>query len=420
MNYNEKKLLDLYEKEQNKTATAKAYCKSNNIEYSDSIRRSVSKVLNRISDNQTTPQKVENKTTTSDNDYKPSEVFYLSALNKETGKILTIEEYCEKYNLNYKDVSSYKFLPHHYAEPSYNIVFKEKVLSEGFNIDNIKQILTKEIQKVYEYKNEGVNDGLKEGIIKWADLHFGALIKELLLTKDFNVDILRQGLLHSVEDFNMLKFKKRHVHIQGDLIESFSGLNHINSWQSMDSDMIGATAIKMCAKLLHEALSQIENLGCIKITAGNHDRLSKNNDEDVKGGAAELIAWGLELMGYDVEFHPYVITHKVDDINYINLHGDKKVSSKTSEEIVSMYGDHSCYNFITEAHLHQAIEKLTAKQRSNFKVIKDDKLKLRRITLKPFFTGNYYSETLGYVSNAGYSIIWSNERGLPKILDNTI
>jgi hypothetical protein len=45
---------------------------------------------------------------------------------------------------------------------------------------------------------------------------------------------------------------------------------------------------------------------------------------------------------------------------------------------------------------------------------------LRRLTLKPFFTGNYYSETLGYNTNAGYSIIWANNKGRPKMLDNTI
>jgi hypothetical protein len=110
----------------------------------------------------------------------------------------------------------------------------------------------------------------------------------------------------------------------------------------------------------------------------------------------------------------------VQGINHIILHGDKKVSSKTSEEIVSLYGENGKYNFITEAHLHSAIEKLTAIQRSKYKVIRDDKLMLRRLTLKPFFTGNYYSETLGYNANAGYSIIWANNKGRPKMLDNTI
>ena len=362
-------------------------------------------------------QQVKTESTTSDNDYK--DTFFLSAWCPKTNTILTIQEYCIKYNLPYSDISSFKFLPYHYKEPSYNIVFKDKQIEDNFNVEELKETLKNEIVKTYKPKKQKeLSD--REGVLKWADLHFGAMIEGLVKTRDFNTQILKDGLLTSVEDFNSLSFAKRHVHIQGDLIESFTGLNHINSWHSMDSKMIGATVIKLCTKLLDEALSKINNLETVKIIGGNHDRISKDNKEDVKGGAAEIIAYCLVLIGYNVEFHPYIISHEVQGICYINLHGDKKVSSKTSEEIVSLYGANGKYNFITEAHLHSAIEKLTAIQRSKYKVIQDDKLMLRRLTLKPFFTGNYYSETLGYNTNAGYSIIWANNKGRPKMLDNTI
>ena len=368
--------------------------------------------------NKLTPiQEVKNTSTTSANDYK--ETFFLSAWCPKTNTILTIKQYCVKYNLPYEDISSFKFLPYHYKEPSYNIVFKDKQIDDAFDYEQLKATLAKELKKTHKplQLDEQTNT---EGVLKWADLHFGAMIEGLVKTRDFNTQILKDGLLTSVEDFNNIRFAKRHVHIQGDLIESFTGLNHINSWHSMDSKMIGATVIKLCTKLLDEALSKINNLETVKIIGGNHDRISKDNKEDVKGGAAEIIAYCLELIGYNVEFHPYIISHEVQGICYINLHGDKKVSSKTSEEIVSLYGANGKYNFITEAHLHSAIEKLTAIQRSKYKVIQDDKLMLRRLTLKPFFTGNYYSETLGYNTNAGYSILWANHKGLPKMLDNTI
>jgi hypothetical protein len=362
-------------------------------------------------------QQVKTESTTSDNDYK--ETFFLSAWCPKTNTILTIKQYCVKYNLPYEDISSFKFLPYHYKEPSYNIVFKDKQIDDAFDYEELKKTLAKELKKTHKplQLDEQTNT---EGVLKWADLHFGAMIEGLVKTRDFNTQILKDGLLTSVEDFNNIRFGKRHVHIQGDLIESFTGLNHINSWHSMDSKMIGATVIKLCTKLLDEALSKINNLETVKIIGGNHDRISKDNKEDVKGGAAEIIAYCLELLGYNVEFHPYVISHEVQGINHIILHGDKKVSSKTSEEIVSLYGAQGKYNFITEAHLHRAMEKLTAKQRSKYQVIQDDKLMLRRLTLKPFFTGNYYSETLGYNTNAGYSIIWANNKGRPKMLDNTI
>jgi len=36
--------------------------------------------------------------------------------------------------------------------------------------------------------------------------------------------------------------------------------------------------------------------------------------------------------------------------------------------------------------------------------------------LPSFFTGNYYSETLGYNSNAGYTLVWDNGKGKPNVL----
>jgi len=52
-------------------------------------------------------QQVKNESTTSDNDYK--ETFFLSAWCPKTNTILTIKQYCVKYNLPYEDISSLSF-----------------------------------------------------------------------------------------------------------------------------------------------------------------------------------------------------------------------------------------------------------------------------------------------------------------------
>lgn len=295
---------------------------------------------------------------------------------------------------------------------------KEDKEIKDIDIEKLKNILKKEVKRIYKpvkHKTESKT----EGVLKWADLHFGAHIRNLLLTEDYDQDILYKGLMESVRFQNKQGFSKNHVHIHGDLIESFSGLNHINSWQSMDKDAIGGSLIKMCSKMLHNVLSKIDNLGCVKIVAGNHDRISKDNKEDVKGGAAEIIAFCLELMGYDVEFHPYIITHHVQGINYIILHGDKGISSKSTEKIILEYGKQGEYNLICEAHLHSLIEKLSVKKRENFKIVKDDALTYRRFTLPPFFKGNYYSETLGFTTNSGYFSIWANEDKKPQFFNGS-
>lgn len=349
--------------------------------------------------------KVVTKIITKSNDYKEKD-FVLSAWG-EDGQMMDIDTYCKYYNLPRKDISSYKLVSHT-GTPFYNVVFKELYNeNESIDLEEVKNILNNEFNRVYEYKKEKHSLN-KENVLKWSDLHFGAYIRNLLHTKDFDKDILTDGLLESVKTVNSFGFKKTHVHINGDLIESFSGLNHINSWQSMDSEMIGANVIKMCTKMLHDVLNRIVNLGKIKIVAGNHDRLSKANDEDVKGGGAELISYCLELLGYDVEFHPYVITHEVDGINHINLHGDKGISKRSTEAIILKYGIKGCYNLVNEGHLHSVIEKLSVKQREKFEIVKDDNIDYRRFYLPSFFTGNYYSETLGFSTNSGYFSIWNN------------
>ena len=81
--------------------------------------------------------KVSSESDTVPNDYV-EEKFVLSAYDHKEGRLLTIKEYCERYSMDYNSVTSYKFLPHHYKEPTYHIVFKEQVISEDtFNFDNI-------------------------------------------------------------------------------------------------------------------------------------------------------------------------------------------------------------------------------------------------------------------------------------------
>jgi hypothetical protein len=357
--------------------------------------------------------KVDNKT--KPNDYKKPLV--LSAWSN-SGVMMSIDEYCEHYKLPRTDISSYKLVSHT-GTPFYNIVFKENVLDNDIDFTKIKSVLKSEIQREYIYKNIP-SSRKEEGVLKWADLHFGAHIHNIMHVHDYDKDILLDGLLESVAECNDLGFNKTHIHIHGDLIESFSGLNHINSWMSMDKELIGANAVKMCSKMLHDVFQKVNNLGCIKIVAGNHDRLSKNNDEDVKGGAAELIAYCLELMGYDVEFHPYVITHLVNDIAHIILHGDKGISKKSTEKIILDYGIQGMYNLIGEAHLHSLIEKLSVKQKEALFIVKDDSILHRRLTLPSFFPGNYYSATLGFTTNTGYFIVWSNSKGKPQFFNGSV
>ena len=115
--------------------------------------------------------KVSSNSDTKPNDYK-EEVFFLSAYCKETNSILNIEDYCNKYNLDYSNVSSFKFLPYHYKEPSYNIVFKENIISQSTDID-FDSIIKKHINPIDSLITPVTDDVCDFEILTISDVHIG-------------------------------------------------------------------------------------------------------------------------------------------------------------------------------------------------------------------------------------------------------
>ena len=362
----------------------------------------------RINQNKTKP--IEESPNDELTKHKP---FILSAWNNTNGKILDINEYCTVHNLPRQDVRSYKLITHT-AIPYYNIQFRENVSEEGqLDAEFVKLHLKTALD--FKVKNTTQSLGENIGVIKIADLHYGALVQNLLRTPDYNPNILAEKLSVASEKINSRGFDLVHIHFQGDLIESFSGLSHKNSWKSMDVNIIGAQAVKGCVELLHKHfLSKINNVGEIKMVAGNHDRVTSDNKEDENGDATNLIAWGLDLIGYNVEFNPNIISHEVSGVNHIILHGHNIVSKRPTKEIIWDYGKQGMFNLVVEGHLHSIIEKLSVNQRNSFQTTKDDSLDHRRIICPSFFTGNSYSERLNFFSNSGFMIV-SSYNGQPEI-----
>lgn len=288
-----------------------------------------------------------------------------------------------------------------------------------FDFNEIRELIEEDFSNVELNINQVEGD--RVGVVKIADLHIGAYVENLIRTKDYSIEILCQKLYKAAQKINRYNFAEVHVHILGDIIESFTGLNHINSWKNLDDKLIGAEAIKVAVNCLHKYfLSNINNLNSIKIVAGNHDRLTSNNKEDVDGGAANLVAWGLELIGYDVEFNPFVITHKLDGICHILTHGHHPISKRNTKDIIWDYGKQGMFNLVCEGHLHSIIERLSAKQLDGFRTIKDDSVDCRRFNCPSFFTGNSYSEYLGYTSTSGFVIVYNDGEDVPEVDYKTI
>jgi hypothetical protein len=338
----------------------------------------------------------------------------MSALTKD-GVLMDIDEYCAHYGIPRSHARTYKLVTHT-GTPYYNIA--SNVIEEATYVSEyeLKHLIEEGLKSVTLRPNAVLKNKGKTGVVKIADLHLGAYVDNLIKTKDFSIDILAQKLYDAANMVNERNYKLVHIHILGDIIESFTGLNHKNSWKGLDKAMVGAEAIKLVVRVLHDNfLSRINNLGEVKVVAGNHDRVSSDNKEDVWGGAANLVCWGLELIGYDVEFNPLVITHTVDGICHILTHGHHGISGKTTKQICWDYGVQGKFNLICEGHLHSIIEKLSIRQREVFQVIKDDSVDHRRMNCPSFFTGNFYSESLGYTSQSGFMVTEDNGKGVPNV-----
>jgi hypothetical protein len=412
MDYNKEQILELYRAEKNKTYLAQEYCKLNNLPYSDSVRRAISNIVAK----EEVDEDLENGTKTETNQYdnnKEKPIKGFTAIARD-GSLMNIGQYCENYGLDVNKIRSYKLISHS-GVPFYNVVFYEEVVEPVVTEKELKDIIFEGINNI-KYKPLLQKSTNKVGIVKIADLHLGSYVDNLIRTKNFSIDILANKLLEAVNDINDRNYSVVHVHVLGDLIESFTGLSHKNTWKGLDKAMVGAEAVKLVVKILHDNfLSKIVNLGEVKVVAGNHDRVTSDNKEDVQGGAASLVCWGLELMGYSVEFNPLVITHTVGNICHILTHGHHSLSKKSTKQLCWDYGEQGKYNLICEGHLHSIIQKLNINQKESYQTIKDDAVDHRRMNCPSFFTGNFFSESLGYTSESGFVITEDNGKGVPNV-----
>lgn len=376
------------------TKSVKKACIKFNVEFNDTVRRRFAKLVDKSETNQ------------------KGDRVQMSAM-KLDGTIMNIEEYCEYYGIPPEQARTYKLVTHTgtpYYNISSNVLDSESEVSE----EELKQLIKEGLENVKLFR--GFSPGKGIGVVKISDLHLGAYVDNLIRTKNFSIDILANKLYDSATEINKRGYSEVHVHILGDLIESFTGLSHKNTWKGLDKAMVGAEAVKLVTRILHDNfLSRISNLAKVKVVAGNHDRVTSDNKEDVQGGAASLVCWGLELLRYDVEFNPLVITHEVDGICHILTHGHHNISKKSTKQLCWDYGVQGMYNLICEGHLHSIIQKLNINQRDSYQTIKDDAVDHRRITCPSFFTGNFFSESLGYTSESGFVITENNGKGVPNV-----
>ena len=399
----------------NITQTAKAFCKEQGIPYTDNARRCISSLLKENpSQTKTESEKWEENNT-------KGTAYYEGIVNKP---IKTLEEALkssnadmdvwevEKWLCNTWGVTSWK-TGQAESRTNYQVKVWLKRKETSLN-EKLKSVLP--IIKDYVPKEiKGTKGNGKIGVVSFADFHIGAEVKNLLKTKDFDITILLDYIKKAVDIINSKGYSEVHVNLLGDFFESLSGMNHENTFKSLGKDMWGANVIILANEIIGEhLLSRITNLEAVNIVSGNHDRMTASNKLDNTGEGGKLLWYMLtkDFPNLEVDYHNSVLSKEIDGINYLLTHGDKGYSKKDFSKFVLDYGSTQKYNLVIEGHLHtrrtlksMAMEK---KYYNEIEVVSYDDSNYRKIIAPSLFTGNWYSESLGFGGNAGMIITESN------------
>lgn len=281
-------------------------------------------------------------------------------------------------------------------------------------MEEMEQKMT--VRSIPKTKGAGV------GFICTADFHLGAYIDDLIRSDKFNITVLSEYLSRTAEIVNSKGYKEVHVALLGDFIESFTGLNHSNSWKGLGKGMFGTHAIVLCSQILTAFLSSINNLSGVSMVSGNHDRVTSDKEGDQKGEVGQILHHLLSLsLKIPVTYHPMVLNVVIDDISYVLTHGHLPFSNREVAKILFDYGKQGMYNVLLKGHIHSRETKKTYKRKNmawnDEVVVHMDEVDYRAITAPPMFTGNFFSEALGYSSAAGFLEIQNNGKGRINVFD---
>lgn len=430
MNYMKHKdlIIEIRAKNDSNAATAREFAKRVGISYSDTVRRRVSQIINLDTSASKTKHKTSEKKWEEDTSNKTG--YYEATVTKE---IKTLEEALtvsnvdtdiwevEKWVCNSWGVTSWAK-----GEAEYRNNYQVKVWLKKKEV-TIQEALESVLPIIEAYtpkKIENSTGNGKVGVATFTDFHFGANVKDLIRTPNFDVSILLDYIHRAVENINSLGYSEVHVNMLGDFFESLSGLNHDNTWKSLGEGMWGANVMIVANEIIGtHLLSKIKNLKSVNIVSGNHDRMtiSKTVDNTGEGGKVLWYMLKKDFPNIPVRYHNSVLSVEVDGINYLLTHGDKGYSKKDMGKFIMDYGNTGIYNLVLEGHLHSRIVKRAYKsQRTEYEdieMVSFDDVNYRKIVCASLFTGNWFSESLGFGSAAGLTVCENNGKGKPNVFD---
>jgi UDP-2,3-diacylglucosamine pyrophosphatase LpxH len=278
MKYNIPEILAIYQKNGNKTKTAKKYCELNRLKFCDSLRRVIAQIINKNIDSDF---EIETKTETIQ--YKQNEVSLPSAWSIEKNRFYTIEEYCDVYGLEKSKVKSSKLVSHNASHMVYNIAFFTEEEEAVINInENLESIIGKFIKPIFlDINPNKINNLDYFDRLVYTDVHIAMDVNG----KDG--DSLYSGVWDKVEVLrrlnlmilHVLEFQKSNILVIDDLGDFLDGLNGQTTRkghdlpQNMNDKEAFELALEFKLTLLDTLALHYDEIICNNITNDNHSGL---------------------------------------------------------------------------------------------------------------------------------------------------
>jgi hypothetical protein len=239
-----------------------------------------------------------------------------------------------------------------------------------------------------------------------ADTHAGAKVAGMLRSFQIDREQLFDYAQQLCDEVNAVGAEQNWLFGLGDYIETLTGLNHPNSWKGADT--FGADSIALAVELWEFFIGRIHNLVGILAVGGNHDRITSNKKEDTGSEVANAVFYILRrLYGHvlDIEYHPKLVCRQIDGITYILKHGytGDVSSEKNATDLIADFQTKGVFTVLVTADKHTRGVFLDGNRK-------------RWLRCPSLFTGNEYSEDLGFTSLAGAYLITAH-RGFPRVLD---
>ena len=220
--------------------------------------------------------KVEVKSKSKSNEYKPKKEFVLSAWSKQ-GQMMEIDEYCKVYNLPRKDITSYKLVSHT-GTPFYNIVFKENVIEIAKDEIDLDAIISKYINPVKVDVEISKNYNQYDfDVLTYSDVHIGMDTNSKgnsMYSVLWNAEEVLKASNLIVE--NVIQNQQSNILIVdelGDLLDGFNGKTTRGGHdlpQNMTNEEVFDCALKFKMNILDKLIYHYKEIKFNNICNDNH------------------------------------------------------------------------------------------------------------------------------------------------------